>query len=148
MDTSTLPTMLNLLWAVMTLSAAAALVVWDCRHDRWRGRGARARRLGAVLLLGLCLFPSVSSSDDLFSFSLFESHFGRRGATGSVPPESSEGGGATTLIIALNALEHCQSEVIWFFVLVLCAACAIACSQLMFVGRPTVAGCGRAPPLA
>jgi hypothetical protein len=143
-----LPTALNLLWAAMMLSAATALVVWDWRRDGGRSHALRARRLCAVLLLSLCLFPSVSSSDDLFSFSLIDSQMGRSGEIGSSPAEDSGNADSATFIHVLNVLEHFQSEAVWIFVLTLFAVGTIACTRFVLICRPAIAGSSRAPPLA
>jgi hypothetical protein len=86
MANMTLDAALNLIWfAIGVLALAGWVVIERHRYHRshWRSRG---RRLAAVALVAVALFPCVSFSDDLFSFSFFFHHAGRH-ESGATPPE-------------------------------------------------------------
>jgi len=138
---------LNWVW----LAVAAGALLWlGCQELRRRGQRKRwegSRRLLAVLLAAFAIFPAVSSSDDLLSYSLLGVQFGRHGGFGSQTPEDpAESTARVQLARVLEALEHFQTA----------AICALAiflfCLSYICVFRPQLHACivrcqcGRSPP--
>ena len=56
---------LNLIWAALSLTALAVLGVWECRRPCGRGSLASLRRGLAFLILSVSLFFCLSASDDM-----------------------------------------------------------------------------------
>jgi len=143
----TLDTALNLIWLGVGI---VALVVLSFIERRWFPRStakARLRRLAAVLVLTVALFPSVSSSDDLFSFSLLNSHLGKHGGFGSTIPEDSKEKSGLQLFRLLETLNHYQISIAYTFSLALwCVAVILTLRREAFT-RPVLCRSGRAPPL-
>jgi hypothetical protein len=143
----TLDTALNLVWLLIGAVALGCLAFLERRRYRHSTRRARWVRLLAVLILTVALFPTVSSSDDLFSFSLLNSHLGKHGGPGTTPENPKEKAGLLLLRV-LETLDHYQVSNIYTLSL------ALSCFALVFALRREVATCpvvsrpGRAPPLA
>lgn len=144
----TLDTALNLVWLSIGAVALCFLAFLEKRQYRHSTRRARWLRLVAVLILTVALFPTVSSSDDLFSFSLLNSHPGKHGGAGTTPPENLKEKAGILLVRLLETLDHYQVSNI-------CAlSLALSCLAFVFALYREVATCavasrpGRAPPLA
>jgi len=129
---------LNLVWALVCLSAAGAFL----RAERDRHAGKRAARALAVFLCGIALFPCVSASDDSVWFQFLDSQSHSRGA-GSAPEKSH-----ATLVRLLEALESVQVPVIWSLAVVLCFFSLIFARALKSLVRVAPQSAGRDPPSA
>jgi len=147
MNSPGLVTALNFLWAAISVFALAALGAVEWRQRRISSAYLRGRRLSSVLLLSLCLFPSVSTSDDLFSYSVLESHLGRNDQVGgsSSSGETNESG-TVTLLRLLISLDHFQAETFWFFCIFLTAAASVVSVRRCSPGQRVLRVTGRAPP--
>ena len=102
----TLDAALNLVWAAIGLSSLSTLGIFDIR--RRFTASARVRRIAAVLLVSVSLFPCVSASDDLLSASFFR-RFSHQGGFGNIPTEE-EKSNQSYLIQVLQALENFQVQ--------------------------------------
>lgn len=91
---------LNLSWAAIATAALVWLALCETRVS--------FRRLVAVLIVTAALFPCVSASDDLFSFSLFHVHSGKLGGVGAPSPRGSTQEPSLLLVRLLQSLEHWQ----------------------------------------
>lgn len=133
---------LNLLWLAISVSALA----WFGRLE-WKQSGrARWRRLFPVFLATVALFPTVSDSDDLFSFSLLRIPGQHHGA-GNAPEDSREKD-STQLVRLLESLDHFQISAFHEIALALCFVALLSTLSLAALSRPVFASPGRAPPLA
>lgn len=144
----TLDTALNLIWVG---AGVLALIVLSFLERRWFARStarARFRRLAAVLILAIALFPSVSSSDDLFSFSLINSHMGKHGGVGSTVPEDSKEKAGFQLFRLLETLNHYQISAVYRLLLALCCITFVLTPGREAFTRAVLCRAGRAPPLA
>jgi len=143
-----LDTALNLMWAAISVAA----LLWFARLEWNRGRHmsqrGRYRRLFAVCLMAVVLFPSISDSDDLFHFSLLQIPTQQSGGFGSAPQEDRQEKANLQLARLLETLEHFQ--VTGFHLLTFGLYCvAVSLSlRLSSVTRCTGCNAGRAPPLA
>jgi hypothetical protein len=142
----TLDTALNLVWLAIGAVALCLLAFLETRRYRHSTRRARWVRLVAVLVLTVALFPTVSSSDDLFSFALLDSHLGKHGGAGSTPPEDSKEKAGMLLYRVLETLDHYQISNIYTLSL------AVSCLGFVFAlyrevaTRAVTSRPGRAPP--
>ncbi len=144
----TLNSALNCVW----LGLAVAALVWLAFQELGRrGRGGRrsgARKLVAAALAAFAIFPAISNSDDLLTYSLVNSHLGRHGGYGAPVPEDPAESARVQLVRLLETLEHCQTALFWVFAPVLFRVAHTV------VFRPRVRACsviprfGRAPPSA
>ena len=142
-----LDTVLNLLWVGIGVSALA----WAWRRERRRFHGstlrARLTRVAAVALVSLALFPSVSDSDDLFNFSLFEAPLGH-GGVGKAPPEDSRENTTPHLERLLGAFEHYPIARTYTFALALFSISILIVFRPEYLTRTIRCLSGRAPPIA
>ena len=103
-----LDTALNLMWAAISVAA----LLWFARLEWNRGRRVsrhgRYRRLFAVCLMAVVIFPSISDSDDLFHFSLLQIPTRQSGGFGSAPQEDRQEKDSLQLARLLETLEHFQ----------------------------------------
>jgi hypothetical protein len=142
----TLDTALNLAWLSIGAIALCFLAFLERHRYRYSTRRARGARLAAMLILIVALFPTVSSSDDLFSFALLNSHLGKHGGAGTTPPETSKEKAGMLLYRLLETLDHYQVSNIYTF------SVALSCLAFVFRLSREVATCavasrpGRAPP--
>ena len=142
-----LDTLLNLLWA--GICVAALIWVGRCEVKRFRvstGR-ARLRRIAAVAVFALALFPSVSDSDDLFAFSLLHSPL-ERGGNGNAPLEDSKEKTSLQLASLLETLGHYPIGRIYTFALSLFCIAILASFHPEYLTRTIRCRSGRAPPAA
>ena len=143
----TLDTALNLIWAAAGVFGLVLLFFFE---KRWFPRStsrARFRRLATVLVLAVALFPSVSSSDDLFSFSLINSHLGKHGGFGSTVPEDSKEKAGLQLFRILESLNHYQTSAVYTLPLALCCLAVVFIPHREAFTRTVLCRAGRAPPL-
>jgi hypothetical protein len=142
----TLDTALNLVWLSIGAVALCSLAFLERGRYRHSTRRARWVRLVAVLILTVALFPTVSSSDDLFSFALLNSHLEKHGGAGTTPPENPKEKAGMLLFRLLETLDHYQVSNIYTLSL------ALSCLAFTFALYREVATCavalrpGRAPP--
>jgi hypothetical protein len=111
-----LDTALNFVWLAIGAVALCFLAFLEGRRYRHSTRRARWVRLVAVLILTVALFPTISSSDDLFSFSLLNSHLGKHGGAGTTPPENAKGKAGMLLLRLVETLNHSQVSNIYTLV--------------------------------
>jgi hypothetical protein len=139
---------LNWVW----LGIAAAALLWlawqELRNRGQRARWRLPRRLLAVLLAAFAIFPAISNSDDLLSYSLLNAQLGRHGGYGSPVPEDPSESARLQLARLLETIEHCQTALF-------CAlAVTLFCFAYATVLRPQLrahsVSCrsGRSPPTA
>jgi hypothetical protein len=131
----TLDSGLNLLWLAISVCA----LIWLGRRD--------GRRSFAVFLATVALFPIVSDSDDLFSFSQMRVPVPHHRDAGTTPEDSREKD-TTQLARVLESLEHYQPSSAYDFALALCFVVMLLVLHCSPFTRPVLASPGRAPPLA
>jgi hypothetical protein len=131
----TLDVGLNLLWLAISVFALVRLGSRD-----WR-------RSFTVFLATLALFPIVSDSDDLFSFSQMRVPMPHHRNAGTTPEDSREKD-TIQLSRALQILEHSQPSSAYEFALALFFVVMLLALDCAAFTRPVLASSGRAPPLA
>lgn len=144
----TLDTALNLIWLGLGVLALVLLACLEGRQYPRSSRRARRKRFGAVLIVAVALFPSVSSSDDLFSFSLINSQLGKHGGFGNTLPEDSKEKAGMQLFRLLETLNHYQVSHFYALFLALCCLTLVLTLRREVVTRPVLCLTGRGPPLA
>ena len=142
-----LDTLLNLLWAGIGVCALAGLAALEWRHYGVSGKRLRGQRLCAVLVATVCLFPAVSYSDDLISFSLLESRLGTRGGFGA-PEEKPESPSPLTLARQLQSIEYCEVESPRISAPVFSRIGTTLCGDRASLTRSVCRASGRSPPAA
>ena len=148
MTSSTLNNALNAVWLGIAACALLWLAFQELRRHGRRGRWSGPRRLVAVLLAAFAIFPAISNSDDLLSYSLLNAQLGRHGGYGSPVPEDPAESARVQLARLLETLDRCQTALVCAFAVVL------FCLAHTSVFRPqlhaySVAGrSGRSPPSA
>jgi hypothetical protein len=143
-----LDTALNLMWAAISVAA----LLWFARLEWNRGprvsSHGRYRRLFAVCLMAVVIFPSISDSDDLFHFSLLQVPTRQSGGFGSAPQEDRQEKDSLQLARLLETLEHFQVSGFHLFTFGLyCVAISLSLRLSSFT-RSIGCNAGRAPPLA
>ena len=136
------------MWAAISVAALLwfARLEWDRR--RHVSRHGRYRRLFAVCLMAVVIFPSISDSDDLFHFSLLQIPTRQSGGFGSAPQEDRQEKASLQLARLLETLEHFQVSGFQLFTFGLyCVAVALSLRLSSFT-RCIGCNAGRAPPLA
>jgi hypothetical protein len=141
-------TALNLLWLAIGVLAVFFLSRVERRYHPGSTTRARRQRLFAILILTLALFPSVSSSDDLFSFSLINTHLGKHGGFGGTLPEDSKEKAGIQLFRLLETLNHYQIAQVFTVSLALCCLALVLTLWREPATRSVLCRPGRAPPLA
>ncbi len=142
-----LDAVLNLLWAGAGVFGLVLLYFLEKRWFRRSTSKARFRRVVVVLLVAIALFPSVSSSDDLFSFSLINRHLGKHGGFGSTVPEDSKEKAGMQLFRLLETLTHYQISAAYILCLALCCVAVVFLPRREALTRSVLCRAGRAPPL-
>ena len=142
-----LDTALNLMWAAISVAA----LLWFFRLEWSRGqrvsRHGRYRRLFAVCLMAVVIFPSISDSDDLFHFSLLQIPTRQSGGFGSAPQEDRQEKASLQLARLLETLEHFEVSGFQLFAFGLyCVAISLSLCLSSFT-RCIGCNAGRAPPL-
>jgi len=144
----TLDTALNLTWVGIGVVSLVLLAILEQKRHHRSTRRARWRRLVAVLIVTVALFPAVSSSDDLFSFSWINSHLGGRGGFGSSLPEDTRDKAGVQLFRLLETLNHYQVAHSWVLLFTLCCLAFVLILGREISTRPLFCRSGRAPPFA
>lgn len=144
----TLDTALNLAWLSVGVVALVLLSFLERRRFRRSTLRARYLRFTAVFIVTVALFPSVSSSDDLFSFSLINSHLGKHGGFGSTIPEDSKEKAGMQLFRLLESLNHYQVSHVYTLLVTLCCIVLVLMPRRQVFTRIVPCLSGRAPPLA
>jgi len=126
---------LNLIWLGISVGA----IVWFGRRD-WR-------RCFTVFLATVALFPIVSDSDDLFSFSFLRIPQAHHRSAGSTPENSREQD-TVQLARVLESLDHWQIAASYDVAPTECCLALLVCLTCAVGTRPVLARCGRSPPLA
>lgn len=141
----TFDTALNVLWCAIGVVALLALFFSERRNGPG-GETGRVRRVVAVLLTTVSLFPCVSATDDEFCFSLLQTSTGKHGGVGAPLPEDAKGQAGQCLARVLESLDHYQvssaysfAVIFWFIGLVLLATKLVAVRDLLYRA-------GRSPP--
>jgi hypothetical protein len=142
-----LDVLLNLIWVGICVSALAWAGRREAEHFRISTARARIRRVAAVAFVALALFPSVSDSDDLFTFSLMHVPLGHGGA-GNVPLEESKEKASLHLASLLETLHQDRAGRIYTFALALFFLSILVSFRPEFLTRSTGCRSGRAPPIA
>jgi hypothetical protein len=141
----TLHSALNLLWLGISVSALA----WFAHRESRRVAPGRWRRLLAVCAICITIFPAISDSDDLFSFSLLRVPDQRHGGVGSTPPpEDSREKSTLQLVRLLESLEHFQIAGFYCLCLTLAVVAMLRSVRPVCLSRAVLAHAGRAPPLS
>jgi hypothetical protein len=133
---------LNLLW----LGISVAALVWFAQRERTGSNRVCWHRLLAVFLATVALFPAVSDTDDLFSFSRLQIP-GRHHGAGTAPEDSREKD-SLQLARHFESLDQSQVSAFYSFALSLCFVALLLTLSLACPSRPVLASAGRAPPLA
>jgi len=138
---------LNLLWAAITLAALAWFARLEWKYSPLASSHGRFRRLFAVCLMAVAIFPSISDSDDLFHFSLLQVPNSQTGGFGNAPQDERQEKGNLQLARLLETLEHFQ--VTGFYLFIFTLACLAVSLSLRVSTRSRSGSCyaGRAPPL-
>ena len=139
----TLHAALNLLWLAISVSALAWF--WS---SEWRRRiPGRRQRLLAVCALCVTLFPTVSDTDDLFTFSLIPINGTVHGSVGSAPPpEDSREKSTLHLARLLETLDHYQITAVYALILMLFCIALSLLPRTASESRTLLCNAGRAPP--
>jgi hypothetical protein len=132
---------LNLLW----LGISASAIFWFGRLDLIRSHRLRWKRIFAVLLATVALFPAVSDSDDLFSFSRLRIPVPHHRDAGTTPEDSREKD-SIQLIRLIESLDHWLLAPFQAFSPDLCLCSLLLLATVVAVTRPVFASAGRAPP--
>jgi hypothetical protein len=142
----TFDTALNVLWCAIGVVALLALFFSERRKGPGNETG-RVRRVVAVLLTTVSLFPCVSATDDEFCFSLLQTSSGKNGGVGAPLPEDAKDRVGQCLARVLESLDHYQvsstysfAVIFWFIGLVLLATKLVSVRDLLYRA-------GRSPPL-
>ena len=142
-----LDTKLNLLWAAMTVVAFVALAVMEPRQRPERmSRGASLRRLVCVGILSLTVFPSISSSDDLLSFSFFQFPINGHDVFGNAPRDETREKPNLHLARVLQTLQNVQVARFHAFGPMFGSLAVTANLRALAAGRAAACRTGRAPP--
>jgi hypothetical protein len=129
-----LDTWLNLLW--LAISVFALVHFGRCG---WR-------RSFIVFLATIALFPIVSDSDDLFSFSRLRIPVTQHRDAGTAPEDSREKD-TVQLSRLIESLDHYQPASSYQFVFALCFFALLIVLQCAARTRSVIQYAGRAPPV-
>jgi hypothetical protein len=144
---STLNNALNWVWLGVAACALLWLAYQELRRHGNRRRWAAPRRLVAVLLASFAIFPAISNSDDLLSYSLLNAQLGRHDGYGSpVPEDPAESSARVQLARVLETLDHCQTALIYAFAVVLFCLAYTSAFRPQLHAFSVVSRSGRSPP--
>ena len=138
----TLDNALNLLWLGMTLAGLACFGIFAARR---KGAG-KAQGFLALAVVALVFFPSVSDSDDLFSFSLLGGERSRQAGPGNAPAEDGKEKAGQQLVRLLEFLDHYQPAEGPAPALFLVCLAILASYRPLSLERAVACRGGRAPP--
>ena len=137
---------LNLLWLGISVAALVWLAIAETRVAA--RLGVRLRRTFALVVVALALFPTVSDSDDILSFSLLGRLGQRHDGFGGPATEDPKEKDGLQLVRLLESLEHYEQAGGY------APAPAMFCFQTLIpprlevFTRIVVSRPGRAPPIA
>lgn len=136
---------LNFLW--LAISVCAMAWFWKCE---WRRHvSGRRQRLLAVCALCITVFPCVSDTDDLFTFSLMQVPGNPHGGVGSAPPpEDSREKSSLHLARLLETLDHYQITAVYAVTFTLFCIALSLMPRTLCQTRSIFCSAGRAPPAA
>lgn len=137
---------LNLLWCAIGVIGLLVLALTERRRSAARHTG-RVRRIQAVLLATVSLFPCVSATDDEFCLSLLQTTHGKHGGVGAPVPEDSKEKEGQVLARILLGLDHSQVTSVYHFAVILCFFTLVLCATKLLSVRGFLCRAGRAPPL-
>jgi hypothetical protein len=131
------------------LAICVCALVWFWRNEARRRVSGRRQRLLAVFALCITVFPTVSDTDDLFTFSLIHVGGHPSGGVGSAPPpEDSREKSTLQLARLLETLDHYQITAVYAVVLMLfCIALSVP-TRTACESHTLFCTAGRAPPAA
>ena len=125
-----LTTALNLFWALIGVFALCLFLAAERRRSAVCAARGRVRRLCAVVVVILSLFPCVSASDDVLGLSYLRTDRTSGNSHNTSFPDSGKEKSAIQLAHLLQSLENLQ----------ICAFYALLCSFsffcLVFLSRP------------
>lgn len=139
----TLTTALNLFWAIASL----ALCVRLYRRSSALA-GSRRRKLAAVSVVALSLFPVVSTSDDLIRFAFLDSFIQTSSGAGGPSEDGSGQSNQTQLARVLDTLDSAQITPVFSLSATLVAFRIAPPPVTISQERPAASYSGRAPPAA
>ena len=142
----TFDTALNVLWCAIGVVALLALLVFERRKGPGNGTG-RLRRIAAVLLTTVSLFPCVSATDDEFCFSLLQTSSGKHGGVGAPLPEDAKDQVGQCLARILESLDHYQVSSTYTFAVIFWFIGLVLLSTKLTSARDLLHRAGRSPPL-
>jgi hypothetical protein len=144
-----LDTVLNLIWLGIGATALVLLGVSEFRH-RPSQPSWIVRRVLAVFFVAVSLFPCVSASDDLFSFTFLQSHLGKTGGMGTTttPPEDAKEKANLHLARLLQSLDHLQIAGIYALAVVFFCFAFVLAPGIAAPNRGMLCRAGRSPPAA
>jgi hypothetical protein len=138
---------LNLLWLGISVAALVWLAIAEIRVAA--RLGARLRRTFALVVVALALFPTVSDSDDILTFSLLDGHLGQHrdgfGGPATEDPKEKDG---LQLVRLLESLEHYEQAGGYAPAPALFCFQTLITPRLEVFTRIVVSRPGRAPPTA
>jgi hypothetical protein len=137
---------LNLLWLAISVCALSAF--W--RSETRRRNPGRWQRLLAVCALCITVFPTVSDTDDLFTFSLIQVPGNPHGGVGSAPPPPTDSREKSTLHLArlLETLDHYEITAVYAVIFTLFCIAFSLLQRFASESRSLLCSAGRAPPAA
>ncbi|HEV2349966.1 MAG TPA: hypothetical protein VG028_09005 [Terriglobia bacterium] len=138
-------TALNLVWAVVGVAALAVAGISEVRRRAATLR-SRCRRVIAVLVATVALFPCISASDDLVCLETLQPGTAARAEYAG--PQSSIPRSAPRIYLALRleVIGNFQISVARSFLTTLFASSTVAPAAVQCSDRPLPSHPGRAPP--
>ena len=141
----TFDTALNVLWCAIGVVALLALFSFERRRRAGSNTG-RLRRVVAVLLTTVSLFPCVSATDDEFCFSLLQTSSGKHGGLGAPLPQDAKDHTGNYLARMLESLDHYQVSSAYSFAVIFWFISLILLSTKIASVRDLLYRAGRSPP--
>ena len=140
---------LNLIWLGIGVTALVLLGISEWRHRPSRP-SAVIRRVLAVFFLTVSLFPCVSASDDLFSFSFLQTHLGKHGGMGTTPtpPEDAKEKANLQLARLLQAMDHLEVAGVYAFAVSFFCFALVLLTRSAAPMRDLLCRAGRSPPIS
>jgi hypothetical protein len=135
-------TALNLIWLLLTFAALATVLLSERR--RISTQAARGQRLFSVLLVTVSLFPCVSASDDVVSFSYVSAGLETRSGFGHSAPDNSNTN--TEIYLALQNLDHLQVTAFYTLFVAFCFFGLVFSSAPRSILRQLPSFVSRGPP--
>lgn len=107
-------------------------------------RGRSPQRLLAIALITVALYPCVSATDDLFTFSLLASHDNEHGFGAPFPEDSQN----LQTVRMLSAIENVQVAAIFHLAITFLLLALVWITASQCAGTHLLCRAGRAPPFA